>query len=1112
MRRPAINAGVLQLSRFLLPALIACRADAQVNVLTAHNDIARTGQNLNETILTAANVNPNQFGKLFTQNVTGGIYAQPLYVSHVAIPGKGTHNVIYVTTRGYDVVYAFDADTNGGTNANPLWQTALLTNITSKGTLQADVGVIGTPVIDLPTNTMYLVSSEMQGSAAIFRLHALDITTGAEKLGGPVPIQASIPGTGSGSVGGVLVLDPNNQEQRPGLLLLNGVVYIAFGSLSDEATWHGWIFSYNAATLKQIDVFCTTANGSGAGIWMSGAGLAAEVNDPAKPYGRMFVATANGSYGIAPTVTGKPYSNPLNEYGMSVLDLDLTNGQMTVEDEFTPYDEALLDGQDGDLGSGGPVLLPTQTLTSGKTLNPLVQIGKSGMIYILDRNNLGGFNTAGDQIVQEVQTPITEGYNWGAGVWGSEAYWNNNIYSGGTNPGASGTYTGDGNRLTAYSFVNGVLSTAPTSQSHEIFGFPGPTPSVSANGTTYGVVWALKTDPLESVGFATLLAYDATNLANTLYSSNDKLSRDNPGPGVRWSVPTIANGKVYAGAYGELSVYGLLGAVPTAPAPTFSPSSGTSVTGTQTVTITDAVPGATIYYTTNGSTPTSNSPIYGKPLMISSDETITAIASPNGYLQSAPASATYTLTTAAADPVFSLAGGTYSGTQTLTITDSSKGAIIYYTLDGSMPTSASAVYGPAPLPISVSETVQAIAIAPGLTASLVVSATYTIQPVYTIDFSQGFTLAQGPMQFNGSTDLDDIRLQLTNGGLDEASSAFYATRVNIQSFTTDFTFQLSNPAADGVTFTIQNVGPTALGGGGGYLGYGLIPKSVAIKFDLYNNDGEGSNSTGLYLNGAAPTVPAINLTGTGISLHSGDFMDAHITYNGTDLTMSLTDAVTLASWSTSWPINIPAIVGGDTAYVGFTGGTGGLSSSQKFTYWTYIAGPPSVPNYPVPPQITSVSPNYGAPAATITLSGTGLGATQGYGLVIVGGARPDVTAWSDTSITFRVPSPAATGNVVVETGGQTSNATPFTVYREPSITGLSVNTGPVGTSVTINGNNLLDGGNNATVTFSGIPAVISSDSSGSIQVNVPTGAASGRVLVKVNGVAMIASTNFTVTP
>src|SRR5271156_5308872 len=244
----------------------------------------------------------------------------------------------------------------------------------------------------------------------------------------------------------------------------------------------------------------------------------------------MFIATGNGSYGMGPqTVSGQPYSNPLNEYGMSVLDLDLTGGQMTVEDYFTPFNESALDGQDGDLGSGGPVLLPAQTLASGKTLNPLIQIGKSGMFYILDRDDnndgsnnpateyspagLGRFNTTADQVVQEVQTPmqtpITAGYNWGAGVWGTEAYWNNNIYSGGTNPGQD-AFNGAGNSLTAYSFVNGVLSTTPTSQSVEQFLYPGPTPSVSANGTTNGIVWALMTYAAPTGGPDVLLAYDAT--------------------------------------------------------------------------------------------------------------------------------------------------------------------------------------------------------------------------------------------------------------------------------------------------------------------------------------------------------------------------------------------------------------------------------------------------------------------------------------------------------------------------------------------------------------------------------------------------------------------------
>ena len=939
---------------------LAGGANAQVNVVTAHNDIARTGQNLNEVALTPSNVNSTQFGKLFSQQLTGAVYAQPLYVSQLAIPNKGTHNVVFVATAS-DMVYAFDADTNGGADGTPLWQTSLLTNTTSAGTFQLNWGVRGTPVIDLSSNTMYLVSCETQTATAtaIFRLHALDITTGAEKFGGPVQIQASVPGTGTGSSGGVLTFNPLYQFQRSGLLLLNGVVYFAFSSENDEGAWHGWIFSYNAATLQQINLFCTSANGSGNGIWMGGAGLAAEVNNPAKPYGRMFLAVGNGSYLIDPaTVAGQPFSSPSNQYGMSVLDLDLTGGVMTVEDAFTPFNEALLDGQDGDLGSGGPVLLPTQTLASGQILNPLVEIGKSGMIYILDRDNntdgsnnpateyspagLGGFNASSDQVVQEVQTPITTAQNWGAGVWGTEAYWNNNIYSGGQNVGSASYSNAPGNNLTAYTFVNGVLSATPTSQSPDKYGYPGPTPSVSANGATNGIVWAMNNTGIRNGERAVLAAYDATNLASILYSSNDNPLRDSPGSPVEFTVPTIANGKVYIGTNGGVSIYGLLADTPAAPTPVITPSSG-AFSSPPTVTITDALPGATIYYTTDGSMPTSNSPIYQNPFVVSVNETVIAVASITNYLVSAPASATYLLTTIPANPVFSLAAGTYTGAQTLTITDTTSGAVIYYTIDGPSPTTASAVYTQ-PLSVSASETVKAVAVAPGPFPSSLVSSTYTIQPAGTINFPLGFAQAQGPIQFNGSTDLDDFRLQLTNGGLNEAGSAFYATPVNIQQFTTTFTFQLSNPTADGITFTIQNNSATALGSGGGGLGYATIPNSVAIKFDLANNAGEGPNSTGLYTNGAYPSVPAISLTGTGINLHSGDYIDATLIYNGTTLTMALTDAITLATWSQSFTINIPAIIGGNTAYVGFTGGTGKLTSSQKLTSWLYTPGPP-LPNY-----------------------------------------------------------------------------------------------------------------------------------------------------------------------
>ena len=960
---------------------LCANAQTATPVLTAHNDTMRTGQNITETTLTPANVNSSTFGKLFSQSVNGLIFAQPLFVPKVKISSSnaavsGTvHNVVYVATSN-DYVYAFDADSNGGIDAAPLWQVSLLTNSAAAGFYTTNYGVQGTPVIDASTSstdpfamTMFLVSSETvnSSSALVFRLHAIDLTSGAEKFGGPFAIQGSVLGTGSGSSNGTLAFNPNYHRQRAGLLLLNGVVYVPFGSQNDNGPWHGWIMSYGSTTnattkqtsVMQLSAFCTTPDGSGGGIWMAGAGLAAEVV-PSTGKARMFVATGNGSYQIsAPTSSTLPlYSNPTNEYSMSLLDLNLTNGIMTVEDEFTPYNQAALDGQDGDLGSGGPIILPAQTLASGanagKTLDPLVEAGKSGMIYILDRDNvndgsntssnyapsgLGGFNASSDKVIQEVQTPLVGEQGWGSGVWGSEAYWNNNIYYGGTASGLSSS-------LEAYSFAKGVLSSGPTSSSSEQYAYPGPTPSVSANGTTNGIVWVLDNSGYFSGSSAILAAYDATNLSNLLYSSDSNLARDNPGGAVEMTVPTVTNGKAYVGGR-ELSIYGLLASAQQAPPPTIGPAT-TTYSGTLMVTLSDSVAGATFYYTTDGSTPTVNSHVYTGAFSITSNETITAIASVTGMLLSNPTAASFTSTSDAPNPVFKQPAGSYTGSTSVTITDASSAATIYYTIDGTTPTTASTKYT-GPIPVTVTETINAIATAPGLQPSAAVSASYTITPNYAISFPNGFSTAQssGLMTFNGSTDLDDFRLQLTNGETGEAGSAFFTKPVNVQAFTTDFTIQLSNPTADGMTFTIQNVGPTALGGPGAGLGYVTIQKSVAIKFDLFNNAGEGPDSTGLYQWGNNPTnIGSINLSNTPIDLHSGDYMNVHMTYDGANLTMTITNAVSLQSWSHSWPVNIPSLVGGNTAWVGFTGGTGAYTSSQKVTYWTYLPGSPVLPNFP----------------------------------------------------------------------------------------------------------------------------------------------------------------------
>src|SRR5579862_1507045 len=516
-----------------LPGMNATQLSAQTSVTTYHNDIGRTGQNLNETILTTSNVNATQFGKLFSQPVDGQIYAQPLYLPGLTIGGQ-THNVVFVATEN-DTVYAFDADSNAGANASPLWQASMLTaahGAASGATafpaseLAADitplVGITGTPVIDPSTNTLYVVSKSLEGGNSVQRLHALDVTTGNEKFGGPVVVTATIAGTGNGSVSGQLTFDSMWENQRPGLLLVNGVLYIGFAAHGDNGPWHGWILGYNAATLKPTGVYNSSPNGVGSGFWMSGAGLAADVLSPStKPYGRMFVTSGNGDYTAA-----TPYTNSM-DYGDSIINLDLTNGVPKVQDEFTPADQASLDAEDGDLGSGGVMLIPTQT--TGSVPNLLVQVGKEGTLYLVNRDKMSGYNST-DAVVQEMLYAV--GVN---GAWSTAAYWNGNVY-----------YMGRGDFLKSFALVNGKLSTTPT-KSSEVYNYPGATPSISANGTTQGIVWTIDTEAYATSGPAILQAHNASNVAQTLYSSSTNSSRDNPGAAVKFAVPTVVNGKVYVG-------------------------------------------------------------------------------------------------------------------------------------------------------------------------------------------------------------------------------------------------------------------------------------------------------------------------------------------------------------------------------------------------------------------------------------------------------------------------------------------------------------------------------------------------------------------------------------
>jgi LysM repeat protein len=375
---------------------------------------------------------------------------------------------------------------------------------------------------------------------------------------------------------------------------------------------------------------------------------------------------------------------------------------------------------------------------------------------------------------------------------------------------------------------------------------------------------------------------------------------------------------------------------PVLPTPTFSLAPGTYTT-LQTVTISDATAGTTIYYTTNGTMPTTSSSVYSGAITVSATETLEAIAVKTAYTNSATASAAYAIAPVLPVPTFSLAPGTYTTSQTVTIGDATAGTTIYYTTNGTMPTTSSSVYSGA-ITVSATETLEAIAVKTGYTNCAVASAAYVIVPEtsYISYSSDGFT-ANSLSLNNGPTVTGGI-LQLTDGGTAEMRSAWSTTKVPVSGFTTDFTFQMLKAVADGMTFTIQNdpKGMWALGNGGSGLGYQGIQNSVALKFDIYNDAGEGTDSIGVYTDGAAPTMPATDLSSSGVTLLSGDLMHAHLVYSGTTLTVTLTDTKTGASVTNQFTVNIPSIVGGNTAYVGFTGSTGAFTAVQQITSWTYL--------------------------------------------------------------------------------------------------------------------------------------------------------------------------------
>jgi hypothetical protein len=514
-----------------------------VNVLTSHNDPGRTGLNSAELTLTQANVNTTTFGALFSYPVQGQVYAQPLYVSNLVIPGKGTHNVVLVATENNDV-YAFDANSNSGAGAGVLWHVNLGLAAAMPNSffgnrygpyhdINPQVGITSTPVIDLATNTMYLdaFTNDIAGQNAYsHHIHALDLTTGADKVT-PMLVSASVKGNGVGGNGTTIPFIATDQLQRPALSLLNGMLYVAYGGFADTDPYHGWILGFNSTTLTLNSVLNTTPNtlaGSGhpgeGGIWQTGSGLASDGTNMFFLVGNGDFNASIGDYGdsilkVAPDPTSTQAQPNINGYGTKVADY------------FTPFNQQSLADADADLGSAGGLVLPDQP---GPFPHEFIGSGKQGVVYLVNRDNLGQFNASTDQVIQTI--------NLGHGNFDSPAYFNSTIY-----------YHAVGDVLKSFVLTNGRLPAAPSAQSSIAYSGQGATPSVSSNGTANGIVWDMQFSGTHEV----LHAYNAATLAE-LYNSSQNVARDQLGVGVKFTVPTVADGHVFVGTGNAVTIFGLV--------------------------------------------------------------------------------------------------------------------------------------------------------------------------------------------------------------------------------------------------------------------------------------------------------------------------------------------------------------------------------------------------------------------------------------------------------------------------------------------------------------------------------------------------------------------------
>ena len=507
---------------------------SSIDVITYHYDNGRTGQNLKETALTPANVNSAKFGKLGSLTVDGLVDAQPLYLSNVAIPNQGTRNVLYAVTE-HGSVYAFDADS---TSSTPLWKISTLLNgevpSDDRGCSQVtpEIGITATPVIDRtrgPHGAIYVVAMSKDNSGNYFqRFHALDLSTGGELFGGPATIQATYPGSGANSSGGNVIFDAKQYKERPGLLQIGGTIYTTWSSHCDYSPYTSWVMGFDANTLAlpQNNVLNLVPNGNDGGIWMAGSAPAADST------GNIFFLVGNGDFDTTLNASHFPANGNCGNCFVKLA----TSGKITLADYFTPLNTVAESNADQDLGSGGAIALPDVKDSSGTTRHLAVGAGKDAIIYVVDRDAMGKFNATSDQIYQEINGQL------GGSVFSMPAYFNGAVY-----------YGAVGDSVKAFPVVSGKLAATPSSQTANTFGYPGTTPSISANGAANAIVWAV-----ENGGTAVLHAYDATNLATEFYNSNQAANARDQFSGNKFITPLIANGKVFVGTSNSVAVFGLL--------------------------------------------------------------------------------------------------------------------------------------------------------------------------------------------------------------------------------------------------------------------------------------------------------------------------------------------------------------------------------------------------------------------------------------------------------------------------------------------------------------------------------------------------------------------------